>query len=160
MEGLIMRLQLWKAKIADLEESMKHFESSLKDVSKWNTAKQEYLQDNMEDAKELKVENFQVIKVLEIHINFNCKEVYNPSPMDVKGFNDIQQVYRPQLMVIGHATNPSWNLGNPADIIESVCKWSEDYWGNRISPQPRFTFDRGKVHALYCTIYEYIGHMD
>ena len=63
MEGLIMRLQLWKAKIADLEESMKHFESSLKDVSKWNTAKQEYLQDNMEVAKELKVENFQIIKV-------------------------------------------------------------------------------------------------
>ena len=51
MEGLLKRLQLWKAKITDLEESMKlHFESSLNDTSTLNEADQVSLYVNMEVA--------------------------------------------------------------------------------------------------------------
>ena len=45
-------LERWKTEIADMEEALKKdIESSLIDVSKWNTAIQEYLHDNMEVAE-------------------------------------------------------------------------------------------------------------
>ena len=97
-----------------------------------NKAEQVTENHNLEVAEEFHVVNIQVIKVKEIYVDFNCNEVYNSSPVEVKGFNGNQQVYRPQLMVIGHATNPSWNLGKPADIIASIFTRCENHVSNRI----------------------------
>ena len=103
---------------------------------------------NMEMVEEFHVVDIQVIKVKEICDDFNCSDVYNSSPVKVKGFNGNQQAYRPQLMVIGHATNPSWNLGKPADIIASIFTRCKNHVRNSLSPQPWCIYDRGKPGPL------------
>ena len=109
---------------------------------------------DLEVVEEFHVVNIQVIKVKEIYVDFNCNEVYNSSPVEVKGFNGNQQAYRPQLMVIGLPIGLSW-------ILMLFCAFGREL------PQPKGTYngfgrkqsrghclyDRGK-HILYCPTME------
>ena len=99
--------------------------------------------------------DIKVIEVKEVYVDFNFRDVYNSSPVKVQGFNGNQQDNGPQLMVIGHATNPSWNLTKPADMMASVFTRCKDHVRNSLSLQLGWVFDRGKPCPLLPKLWIY-----
>ena len=105
-------------------------------------------------VEKLNVENFQVIKVIEIYDDFNFRDIYNPSTASLQGVTYNEDVFEPGNKENGQPIGYSWIWSYQADIMQAVCKWNEDCWGNRISPQPWCIIDRGKIHVLYCQLWK------
>ena len=112
------------------------------------------MEDNWEIVEEFNVMDIKVIQVIEIYVDFNFSDIYNPSPVSLQGVTYNEDVFEPGNKEIGLPIGYSWIWSYQADIMQAVCKWNEDCWGNRISPQPWCLFDRGKAHVLYCPTME------
>ena len=141
------RLQNQRETTTNWEYATKLEENKPKLVKILQKAELEKVDYEWELVEKLNVENFQVIKVIEIYVDFNFSDIYNPSLVSLQGVTYNEDVFEPRNKEIERPIGYSWIWSYQADIMQAVCKWNEDCWGNRISPQPWCIIDRGKIHA-------------
>ena len=99
---------------------------------------------NLEMTEEFHIMDIKVIQVIEIYVDFNFSDIYNPSPVTVQDVTYHQDVFGPGNKEIGQAMEYSWNWGRLADIMESVFTRSECYVRSMLSPLLFLVYDRGK----------------
>ena len=121
-----MRLQLWKAKIADLEESMKlHFESSLNDTSTTlKEADQVFVNLNMEVAIPLPSEGNPVVQ-----ITWNSVGSKPSAAEEVARMYDMKECPSGSETPIQHIMNEKVIGGEKATELENII---EEYSTTRI----------------------------